>query len=112
MSDPRITVAGMSQNRNQSGGAGAAVILICAVLAILWWLRWIILAAAVIAGVVIATRWALRTYAQHRDAELARLAAIRHRAEIENAQVLRGDPAGFFGQYPLPGPELIPRWYR
>lgn len=110
MSDPRITVASMSQNRNQSGGGAAFAILLF--IAILWWLRWFILAAIVITVVVIVTRWALHTYAQHRAAEWARVAAIRHRAEIENAQVLRGDPAGFFGHYPPPDRELIPRWYR
>ncbi|OHV03806.1 hypothetical protein [Mycobacterium talmoniae] len=99
----------MSSRRDGSGTAAFGVLLI---VAILWWLRWFILAAVVITVVVLTTRWVLREYAKHRDAERARLDAIRRRAEIENAQVLRGDPAGFFGQYPLPDPELIPRWYR
>ncbi|MGB3285760.1 MULTISPECIES: hypothetical protein [Mycobacteriaceae] len=94
---------------SQSGRSVFAVIL---VLALLWWLRWVILAGVVITLAVIVARWLLRSYAEHRAAELARLQAIRHRAEIQNAQVLRGDPQGFYGRYPLPDPELIPRWYR
>ncbi|GFG72212.1 hypothetical protein MSEN_39320 [Mycolicibacter senuensis] len=86
-----------------------AVIL---VLALLWWLRWVILAGVVITVAVLVTRRLMRSYAEHRAAELGRLQAIRHRAELQNAQVLRGDPQGFYGQYPLPHPELIPRWYR
>lgn len=94
---------------SQGGGSVFAVIL---VLALLWWLRWVILAGVVITLAVLVTRRLMRSYAEYRGAELARLQAIRHRAEIQNAQVLRGDPQGFYGGYPLPGPELIPRWYR
>lgn len=81
------------------------------VVAILWWLRWFILATAVITVVVLLIRWAWRTDVRHRAAEEQRLAAIRRRADIQNDQILRGDPAGFFGAHPLPDPELIPAWY-
>ncbi|MGH3561941.1 MAG: hypothetical protein ACRDTN_09130 [Mycobacterium sp.] len=101
----------MSRSRSQSDGSGASFIGVLIVVAVLWWLRWIILAALIIAAVVITTRWFLRRQAQRREAELARLDAIRKRADIQHAQILRGDPAGFFGQYPLPDPELIPAWY-
>jgi membrane protein implicated in regulation of membrane protease activity len=100
----------MSKRRqSDSGGAGFAIIVF---LALLWWLRWLILAAALFALVVIVTRWLVRGYAEHRAAEQGRLQAMRQRAEIQNAQVVRGDPHGFYGQYPLPDPELIPRWYK
>jgi hypothetical protein len=86
----------MSKRRqSDSGGAGFAIIVF---LALLWWLRWLILAGAVITLVVIVTRWSVRSYAEHRAAEQGRLQAVRHRAEIQNAQVLRGDPHGFYGQ--------------
>lgn len=81
-------------------------------LALLWWLRWFIVAGAVIAVLVIVVRRLLRSYAVRRRAEGDRLQAMRQRAEIQNAQVLRGDPHGFYGQYPLPDQELIPRWYK
>jgi len=98
-------------NRKQSGsnGAGFGVLVF---IAVLWWLRWLILAGAVITLLVIVTRRLMRNHAAYRAAELNRLHEIRQRAEFQNAQVLRGDPHGFFGQYPLPDPELIPRWYR
>ncbi|WP_409428277.1 hypothetical protein [Mycobacterium sp. SMC-11] len=98
-------------NRKQSGstGTGLAILLF---IALLWWLRWLILAGAVVALLVVVTRRLIRSYAAHRAAELNRLREIRQRADVQNAQVLRGDPHGFFGQYPLPDPELIPRWYR
>lgn len=101
----------MSRRRqsNDNAGAGFGLLLI---IALLWWLRWFILAAVVITLLVLVTQRLMRAHAQHRATESARVAAIRQRAEIENAQVLRGDPRGFFGQYPLPDPELIPRWYR
>lgn len=92
-----------------SGGTGLAILVL---IAVLWWLRWVILAGAVIAVAVIVTRCLIRRYAAHRAAEQARLREIRERAELQNAQVLRGDPHGFYGQYPLPDRELIPRWYR
>ncbi|MDD7811552.1 hypothetical protein PP713_03115 [Mycobacterium sp. CSUR Q5927] len=92
-----------------SGGTGLAILVL---IAVLWWLRWVILASAVIALMVIATRWLMRSYTTHRAAEQARLREIRQRAEFQNAQVLRGDPHGFYGQYPLPDRELIPRWYK
>lgn len=88
------------------------MLAILVVVAVLWWLRWIILVALAVTVIVVITRWFGRRQARHRAAERARLDAIRNRAEIENAQVLRGDPAGFFGQYPLPDPELIPAWYK
>ncbi|OBI06592.1 hypothetical protein A5715_19640 [Mycolicibacter heraklionensis] len=98
-------------NRKQSGGnaTGFAVLV---VIALLWWLRWLILAGAVITLAVFVTRRLMRSYNAYRAAELERLAEIRWRADVQNAQVLRGDPHGFFGQYPLPDRELIPRWYR
>ncbi len=97
--------------RKQSGstGTGLAILLF---IALLWWLRWLILAGAVVALLVVVTRRLMRSYAAYRAAELNRLREIRQRADVQNAQVLRGDPHGFFGQYPLPDPELIPRWYR
>lgn len=95
--------------RPDDGGRGLAIIVL---LALLWWLRWLIVTGAVIAVVVIVTRRLIRSYAAHRAAEQARLREIRQRAEFQNAQVLRGDPHGFYGQYPLPDRELIPRWYR
>ncbi|MGB3892996.1 hypothetical protein [Mycolicibacter sinensis] len=95
----------------QSGSSGTGLAILV-VIAVLWWLRWLILAGAVIALAVIVTRWSVGLYAAHRAAEQARLRDIRQRAEIQNAQVLRGDPHGFYGQYPLPDRELIPRWYR
>ncbi|HET9874977.1 MAG TPA: hypothetical protein VFQ37_04335 [Mycobacterium sp.] len=101
----------MSRNRNRPDGLSASFIGIVFVVAVLWWLRWIILAVLVTTAVVLATRWFLRWQAQRHAAELARLDAIRQRAELQNDQVLRGDPAGFFGQYPVPDPELIPAWY-
>jgi hypothetical protein len=101
----------MSRSRSQSDGDGASVIGILFVLGILWWLRWIILAALVITGVVVLTRWFLRRQSQRRDAEWVRIDAIKKRADVQNAQILRGDPAGFFGHYPLPERELIPAWY-
>lgn len=110
MSVPRSTVRTMSTSRGSQSGRSVFAIIV--VLALLWWLRWVILAGAVITLAVLATRRLLRSYAAHRDAERHRLQAIRHRAELQNAQVLRGDPHGFYGQYPLPDPELIPRWYR
>lgn len=110
LSDPRITVATMG-NRKQSGGNGTGFAILV-VIALLWWLRWLILAGAVIALAVWVTRRLMRSYNAYRAAELKRLAEIRWRADVQNAQVLRGDPHGFFGQYPLPDPELIPRWYR
>lgn len=79
---------------------------------VLWCLRWVIVAVVVIAVLVVVARQLLRVYTAHRADELARRTAIRQRAELQNAQVLRGDPRGFFGQYPLPDTELIPRWYR
>jgi len=98
-------------SRNQSGGAGAgfAVLLL---IALLWWLRWLILAGVVVTVVVLIARRLIRSYAAYRAAELNRLSEVRQRAELQNAQVLRGDPRGFFGQYPLPDSELIPRWYK
>lgn len=102
----------MSRNRGQSDGSGGSFIAVLVIVAVLWWLRWIIVAALVTTAVVLASRWFLRRYSQHRAAELARLDEIRQRAETQNAQVLRGDPHGFYGQYPLPDPELIPRWYK
>ncbi|WP_046301528.1 hypothetical protein [Mycobacterium sp. UM_Kg27] len=98
-------------NRKQSASGGSAFAVLF-VLALLWWLRWLILAGAVITLAVFVTRWLVRSYAAHRATELNRLREIRQRADVQNAQVLRGDPHGFFGQYPLPDPELIPRWYR
>ncbi|MGV0747571.1 hypothetical protein [Mycolicibacter minnesotensis] len=97
--------------RKQSGstGTGLAILLF---IALLWWLRWLILAGAVVALLVVVTRRLMSSYDAHRAAELSRLREIRQRADVQNAQVLRGDPHGFFGQYPLPDPELIPRWYR
>ncbi|OBK89036.1 hypothetical protein A5649_01300 [Mycolicibacter heraklionensis] len=97
--------------RKQPGstGTGLAILLF---IALLWWLRWLILAGAVVALLVVVTRRLMSSYAAHRAAELNRLREIRQRADVQNAQVLRGDPHGFFGQYPLPDPELIPRWYR
>lgn len=97
---------------SSGSGGGGSVFAVLLLLALLWWLRWLILAGAVITAAAIVTRWLMRSYAEHRAAEQSRLQAIRHRAEMQNAQVLRGDPRGFFGQYPLPDPELIPRWYR
>lgn len=99
-----------SRSDNQSGGGASFAILV--LIAVLWWLRWIILAGLVITGAVLGTRWLLHRHAQLQAAKFARVAALRQRAEIQNAQVLRGDPRGFFGQYPLPDRELIPRWYR
>ncbi|KLO26381.1 hypothetical protein ABW16_19975 [Mycolicibacter heraklionensis] len=98
-------------NRKQSGsnGTGFAILVF---IALLWWLRWLILAGAVITLLVIVTRRLMRSYTAYRAAEWTRLSEIRQRADVQNAQVLRGDPRGFFGQYPLPDPELIPRWYR
>lgn len=98
-------------NRQQSAsnGTGFAILLF---IVLLWWLRWLILAGAVITVLVVVTRRVLRSYTAYRAAELSRLGSIRQRADVQNAQVLRGDPHGFFGQYPLPDPELIPRWYR
>lgn len=98
-------------NRKQSGsnGTGFAILVF---IALLWWLRWLILAGAVITLLVIVTRRLMRSYTAYRAAEWTRLSEIRRRADVQNAQVLRGDPRGFFGQYPLPDPELIPRWYR
>lgn len=101
-----------NRNRSQSDSGGSAWFAILVVIALLWWLRWAILAGLLITGAVLATRWLLRRQAAHRATEAAHLNAIRTRAEIENSQVLRGDPAGFFGQYGLPDPELIPEWYR
>lgn len=101
-----------SGSGSKSDGGGAVLFAIFVVIAVLWWLRWVILAGLVLTGVVLGIRWLLRRQAQRRAAESARVDALRQRAEIQNAQVLRGDPHGFFGQYPLPNPELIPRWYR
>lgn len=98
-------------SRKQSGSGGTAFAILL-VIALLWWLRWVILAGAVITALVIVTRWLWRRHAAHRAAEFTRLREIRQRAEFQNAQVLRGDPRGFYGQYPLPDPELIPRWYK
>lgn len=98
-----------SRKQSDSGGAGFAILLF---IALLWWLRWLILAGAVIALLVIVTRRLMRSYTAYRAAEASRRSEIRQRADVQNAQVLRGDPHGFFGQYPLPDPELIPRWYR
>lgn len=95
-----------------SGQSGAGLFAVVVVLALLWWLRWVILAVLIIAGIGYATRWFVRWHAQQLAAERARIDAIRQRAELQNEQVLRGDPAGFFGQYPLPDPDLIPRWYK
>ncbi|OBK86370.1 ABC transporter ATP-binding protein [Mycolicibacter sinensis] len=97
------------RKQSSSDGTGFAILVF---IGLLWWLRWVILAAVVIALAVIVTRWLTRRYAAHRAAEQARLREIRQRAELQNAQVLRGDPHGFYGQYPLPDRELIPRWYR
>lgn len=97
--------------RKQSNADGAGLVILVFI-AVLWWLRWLILAGAVITLLVIATRLLARTYLAHRAARLDRLHALRQRAEFQNAQVLRGDPHGFYGQYPLPDPVLIPRWYR
>lgn len=103
----------MGARRSSSSDAGGGVLFaIFLVIALLWWLRWVILAGLVIAGIVYATRWFLRWQEQQRAAEQARIDALRKRAEIQNEQVLRGDPAGFFGAYPLPDPELIPQWYK
>jgi uncharacterized membrane protein len=102
-----------SKSRNSSDAEGSgAVFGVLFILAILWWLRWIILAAVLVTVVVWLTRLVVRHYQEHRDADQARLAAIRRRAEIQNAQVRRGDPAGFFGRYPVPDRELIPTWYK
>jgi hypothetical protein len=101
----------MSRSRDQSDGAGATIVGILFICALLWWLRWIILAGLLVTGVVVTTRWFLRRQAQRRNAEFARVDAISKRADIQHAQILRGDPVGFFGQYPLPDPELIPAWY-
>lgn len=100
----------MSKSGGSEGDGAAFAVIV--VLALLWWLRWIILTAAVIWATVWITRWFLRRHARCRAAEQARADALRHRAEVQNAQVLRGDPHGFYGQYPLPHPELIPRWYK
>ncbi|MEB3070058.1 hypothetical protein [[Mycobacterium] vasticus] len=89
--------------------AGFALLVFVAVL---WWLRWVILACLVIFGVGWLIGWVIQRWLQARDAEHARLDALRQRADLENAMVLRGDPRGFFGHYELPDPELIPRWYR
>lgn len=97
--------------RRQSNSDGAGLVILV-LIAVLWWLRWVILTAAVIALVVVLARWSVRLYHAHCSAERARLREIRQRADIQNAQVLRGDPHGFYGRYPLPDPELIPRWYR
>lgn len=97
--------------RKQSNGDGAGLVILVFI-AVLWWLRWVILACAVIALAVIVTRLLVRSYLAHRAARLDRLHALSRRAEFENAQVLRGDPHGFYGQYPLPDPTLIPRWYK
>lgn len=102
----------MSRNRYRSDGSGASLLAILVVVAVLWWLRWIILVALIGTVIAVSARWLLRRQARHRAAERVRLDAIRNRAEIQNAQVVRGDPAGFFGQYPLPDPELIPAWYK
>ena len=59
-----------------------------------------------------ALRWLVLRYLAHLAAERARLDGLRRRATIQDSQVLRGDPAGFFGEFPLPDPELIPAWYR
>jgi hypothetical protein len=101
----------MSRSRSQSDGAGAGLFGVAFVFAILWWLRWIILVALVITVVVVITRWVLRKHAEALAAEQARHDAISRRADLQHAQVLRGDPAGFFGGYPLPDRELIPSWY-
>mgnify|MGYP001126290306 CR=1 FL=1 len=98
-----------NRQRSASSGTGFGILLF---IVLLWWLRWLILAGAVITVLVIVTRRVLRSYAAYRAAEVSRLSEIRQRADIQNAQVLRGDPHGFFGQHPLPDPELIPRWYR
>lgn len=113
LSPHRITVESMgSRKGNRPDNEGSVLFAILVVIAVLWWLRWIILAGLVISGAVLGTRWLLRRRAQWRTAENARADALRRRAELENVQVLRGDPHGFFGQYPLPDPELIPRWYK
>lgn len=100
----------MSKSRGSQGDGALFALLV--VLALLWWLRYVILAAAAVAALVFVIRWLIQAYAAHRAAEQDRHDALRLRAEVQNAQVLRGDPHGFYGQYPLPDPELIPRWYR
>ncbi|MEO8815310.1 MAG: hypothetical protein ABI307_15335 [Mycobacterium sp.] len=102
----------MSSRRSSQSDGGGALFGIFMVIALLWWLRWIILAVLFGTAIVFAARWFLRWHAELRATELARNTALRQRAETENAQVLRGDPAGFFGRYPLPDPELIPRWFK
>ena len=103
----------MSARRSSQSDAGGGVLFaIFLVFALLWWLRWVILAGLIITGIVYATRWFMRRQAQRQAVEQARIDAIRKRAVVQNEQVLRGDPAGFFGAYPLPDPELIPQWYK
>ncbi|MBS9535505.1 hypothetical protein KIH27_18120 [Mycobacterium sp. M1] len=98
--------------RGRESGAGGGFFAVFLLLALLWWLRWVILAGLVMTALWFAVRWLVRRQRQHRAAEHDRIDAIRRRAITENYQVLHGDPAGFFGQYPLPDPDLIPRWYR
>ncbi|MEB3021456.1 hypothetical protein [[Mycobacterium] crassicus] len=98
-----------NRKQSDSDGTGLGILLF---LGLLWWLRWLILAGVVITLLVIAARRLLRWYAARRAAELKLLREIRQRAELQNAQVLRGDPHGFYGRYPLPDPDLIPRWYK
>lgn len=104
----------MSSRRRggQSPGGGSAAFGVLFIIAILWWLRWFILAAAVIALLILVTRWLVRVHAQRSAIERGRLEAVRRRCDTQNTQVLNGNPAGFFGEYPLPDPELIPAWYR
>ena len=97
------------RRRSDTDGKSVAILLL---LVLVWWLRWLILTGAVIALLVFVTRRLVRSYLVHRANRLDRLREIGQRAEIQNAQVLRGDPRGFYGQYPLPDPELIPRWYK
>ncbi|HTM85657.1 MAG TPA: hypothetical protein VL179_12305 [Mycobacterium sp.] len=101
-----------SRGSGSSDTGGSVLFAILIVIAVLWWLRWVILTGLAVSGVVFGTRWLLRRQAGRRAGEQARVDAVRQRAETQNAQVLRGDPHGFFGQYPLPDPELIPRWYQ
>jgi UDP-N-acetylmuramyl pentapeptide phosphotransferase/UDP-N-acetylglucosamine-1-phosphate transferase len=87
-------------------GFGGLVLLVLVVGTILRFWVWIALAVAVVLlGIALwkSTGWldrSLDARALRRRAAADKIAAIAHRAEVQNAQVLAGDDRGIYGEYP------------
>ena len=76
-------------------GVITAALLVAAVVSLLW----LVLAAAVVAGVVFGARWVLRDQQRRAGVRLHQRAELLARAEIQHRWVMDGDPRGTYGRF-------------